>query len=325
MKKISVIIPSNNQHSELLTVVLAICKQTVKPVEIVIVDSSKDCDKCSSEILALCTNNEIRLIYIKVFHAYPGQARNIGVMKANSELIAFIDVQTIPVPDWLEVSLKLLLSDNIEGVWGSTSFVAKNSFERLVRDGFYGSTHCKTLPGTVIKSEVFKIVGQFVNWVRAGEDTEWMLRLNLMKIKFVCPSTALIEYRGLNGISLKILLKKWKRNYEASRNLPHFKSQKVFLWLVFYPLIILIAFNWNYLIADWRIESIFYIGHITKMAAIIPILGYVLIRGIILPFKRGVCIVDLLPFRFITISLLCLIADIVKINAIALPKYKINR
>jgi len=323
MKEISIIIPSNHHHDELMTVILAICKQTVKPAEIIIIDSSKDSKQGISEIIDLCANNEIKLIHKKIIQAFPGHARNIGIMMANSELIAFIDVQTIPEPKWLEESLELLSSDSIKGVWGATSFVARNFFERLIRDGFYGSMPCTTLPGTVSKREIFNIVGQFVYWVRAGEDTEWMLRLNLMKIKFVAPSMALIKYEGLSGMTLKVLLKKWRRNYAASRNLPHFQSQKILLWLVFYPIIILIAFNWNYLIADWRIDSAFYIGHITKIATIVPIVGYFLVRGIILPFKRGVCIANLLPLRFIIISLICLMADILKIITITLPKYKI--
>ena len=38
--KVSVIIPCNNRHDELLETVKAVCNQTVKPSEIIIVDSS---------------------------------------------------------------------------------------------------------------------------------------------------------------------------------------------------------------------------------------------------------------------------------------------
>jgi len=114
-------------------------------------------------------------------------------------------------------------------------------------------------------------------------------------------------------------LKKWHRNYTASRGLPHFSSQKMLLWLVLYPSFILIAFNWNYLIADWRMDSPFYIGHITKLAAILPPLMYVFVRGIFVPARRGVPLSSLLPFRFIGISLICLLADGVKSFVFTVP------
>ena len=102
----------------------------------------------------------------------------------------------------------------------------------------------------------------------------------------------------------------------------HLLTLAILLWLVLYPLIILIAFNWNYLIADWRMESPLYIGHVTKMAAILPPLAYVFVRGILLPMQRGVSILRLLPIRFIAIALICLLADALKVLVFSLPKHK---
>ena len=322
MTDISVIIPSNHGHHELLSIVLAICKQTVKPAEIVIVDSSGERGACPVEIIELCAVSGLRLIYEYRAQALPGHARNIGLGMVKGELIAFIDVQTIPRPHWLEVALNLLASNAIVGVWGATSFSAENTFERLVRDGFHGALSRTTLPGTVCRRDVFAKVGQFVDWVRAGEDTEWMLRLELFKVPIVCPPSASIDYVGMIGSNMKQLLKKWYRNYTASRDLPHFIPQRLLLWLVLYPLIVLIAFNWNYLIADWRMDSPLYIGHVTKIVAVLPVLGYVGVRGIVLPLRRGVGIWRLLPFRFIAITVICFVADVVKVIVFSSPMRK---
>ena len=313
MIDISVIIPSNHGHQELLKVVQAICNQTVKPTEIVIVDSSSHHGACPEEILALSAANGLRLMYVHRAHSLPGHARNIGLGMAKCQLIAFIDVQTIPRPNWLEISLNLLATSAVAGVWGATYFRAETTFERLVRDGFHGVFSRTTLPGTVCRREVFAKVGQFVQWVRAGEDTEWMLRLELFKVSIVCPPNASIDYVGLIDSNMEQLLKKWYRNYTASRDLPHFFPQRLLLWLVLYPLIVLIAFNWNYLIADWRMDSPLYIGHVTKIVALMPVLGYVGLRGIVLPLKRGVDIWLLLPVRFIAITAICFTADVVKV------------
>jgi hypothetical protein len=178
----------------------------------------------------------------------------------------------------------------------------------------------RTLPGSVFSRKVFTKVGQFVDWARAGEDTEWMLRLELLKVPVACPSSALIDYVGLIGSDMKTLLSKWHRNYMAAHDLPHFFPQRLLLWLILYPLLILIAFNWNYLIADWRMDSPFYIGHVTKLVVVLPVLAYVVMRGLALPLQRGVAIRRLLPIRFFAITLICFMADVVKVLVFSIPK-----
>jgi glycosyltransferase involved in cell wall biosynthesis len=322
MKDISVIIPSNHGHRDLLKIVQAICNQTVKPTEIVIIDSSQVRGECPEEIISLCAFTDVQLIYEHRTRALPGHARNLGLSMSKCELIAFIDVQTIPRPNWLEISLNVLASNVVAGVWGATYFSADTPFERLVRDGFYGVAPRTTLPGTVVRRDVFAKVGQFVDWVRAGEDSEWMLRLELHKLPLIRPPKASIYYVGLVGSNLEQILKKWYRNYAASRDLPHFFPQRMLLWLVLYPLLVLIAFNWNYLLADWRMDSPLYIGHVTKIVVVLPCLGYLCIRGIVLPFKRGVGIWRLLPIRFIAITGICFMADVVKVLVFSNPKLK---
>ena len=318
--KLSVIIPSNHDHSDLLKIVMAVCCQTVKPSEIVIVDSFVDKAFCPIEITDLCSFYGIELIYEHRKLAFPGQARNIGLGLANAELIAFIDVQTIPRPNWLEVSLKVLTKNNIAGVFGSTNFNAETCLERLIRDAFFGVLPRRTLPGSIFKREVFTKVGHFIDWVRAGEDTEWMLRLELLKIPVVSLRGALVDYEGLIGMNLNSIIIKWHRNYSASHKLPHLFPQKLFLWMVLYPLIIFVGFNWNFLIANWHEDSPFYIAHITKMAAISPILTYVLARGIFLPLRRGISLSDLLPIRFFLIAVVCFVADAVKAFVFTKPR-----
>lgn len=322
MTEISVIIPSNHGHQDLQKIVRAICQQSIKPAEIVIVDSSIECGACPVEVSELCKYCGISLIYVHQVHALPGRARNIGLELSSANLIAFIDVQTIPKPNWLEISSYILTKNPILGVWGGTHFNAYTTFERLVRDGFFGVQIRRTLPGSVFDRKVFDKVGQFVDWARAGEDTEWMLRVELLNVPVEFPSYALIDYVGLNGLDLKTLLRKWQRNYMASRGLPHFIPQKLILWLIFYPFLFLIAFNWNYLIADWRIESPFYLAHVTKIVAMLPIFSYIVIRGIVVPYKRGVALKQLLPIRFIAITFICFMADAVKVLVLSFPKRK---
>ena len=319
---LSVILPSNHDHSDSLKIVMAVCCQTVKPSEIVIVDSFVDKAFCPIEIADLCSFYGIELFYEHRKLAFPGQARNIGLSLAKQKLVAFIDVQTIPRPDWIAASLKVLLKNDVAGVFGSTNFNAETWFERLIRDAFFGILPRKTLPGSIFKRDIFTKAGHFIDWVRAGEDTEWMLRLELLKIPVVSLPEALVDYVGLIGMTINSILIKWNRNYSASHALPHLFPQKMFLWIFLYPLIIFVAFNWNYLFANWYEDSPFYIAHITKMAAAFPIFAYMIARGILLPLRRGVGLSQLFPIRFLKIAGICFMADAVKAYVFTLPKGK---
>jgi glycosyltransferase involved in cell wall biosynthesis len=322
INQISVIVPSNHHHHELLKVVGAICYQTITPSELIIVDSTSPGGVCPDEIQNLCALKSIKLLYVYHKDAFPGKARNIGLNIANGQIIAFLDVKTIPIPQWLEISLKVVAGKRFLGVFGGTSFIAKTSFERLVRDAFYGVKICKTLPGSVFRREVIVAAGQLIDWVRAGEDTEWMLRVGLLKLPVIYPNAALVEYHGLIGISMHEILKKWHRNYTASYSLPHLLPQKLFLWLFLYPLIVFISVNWNYLFANWHEDSALYIAHITKMVAIAPILAYLITRGILLPIRRDVSFLSLFPFRFIAIAATCLMADLIKAFVFTVPRFR---
>ena len=113
--EIAVIIPCNHTHHDLAKIVRAVCNQSFKPTEIVIVDSSLECGMCPAEISPLCEINGIDLKYVHRSRAFPGQARNIGISKSHVQFIAFIDVQTIPRFNWLESSLTTLANDCIVG------------------------------------------------------------------------------------------------------------------------------------------------------------------------------------------------------------------
>lgn len=322
---LTVIIPCNHGKLDFFKVINAICAQTIHPSEIIVINSSAEVDRFVCDVKNQCEFSGIKLIYVYQELALPGLARNIGLSLSKSSLIAFLDVQTIPKPQWIETALNILSNERISGVIGSTCFIANTSFEKLVRDAFFGSLPRKTLPGSVFRSDVFVKSGHFIDWVRAGEDTDWLLRLELLHVSIADFSVCMIDYYGLIGINLNVMLKKWHRNYTAAQNLPHLYPQKLFLWLVLYPLLIFVAFNWNYLIANWRMDSSLYIGHITKIAAILPVVAYLFARGILLPIQRGVGFFNLFPIRFLLIALITFMADAIKAFVFSTPKLKNNR
>ena len=99
---ISVILPTKDLEHSVVNVLEALSNQTLKPAEIIIIDSSKD-----KKIQALCKEFNQKLNIEYVFFSsglYPGEARNRGIELAKYEIIAFIDSKTIPSNTWLEKS-----------------------------------------------------------------------------------------------------------------------------------------------------------------------------------------------------------------------------
>jgi len=317
---VSVIIPSNHRHDDLIFVTIQICNQTATPNEIIIIDSSDERGECPPTIQEQCRRRKINLTYKVVDNALPGFARNIGIEHSTNKFVAFIDVKTVPQQDWLAIAIRDLENTRLSGVWGKTTFDALTEIEKLTRDGFFGQAPRRTLPGTVLRVEALDITGRFIPWVRAGEDTDWMQRVELSRLPFVDPPSATLSYKGLLTQRPIDLARKWRRNYSASRALPHLLPQKFLVSITFYMFIILVALNWNNLLAGWESTSVFYIPNITKITAALPLLIYLIIRGVILPLRRRVPLSSITPFRWLAIAMICAIGDTAKITAFLLPQ-----
>jgi glycosyltransferase involved in cell wall biosynthesis len=94
---VSVIIPSYNAQKTILQCLRALEQQTVQPLEIIVVDSSQD---QTPEIVRQNFPNVI-LRHLSA-QTFPGPARNMGARKANGTILAFIDADCIPDPDWIK-------------------------------------------------------------------------------------------------------------------------------------------------------------------------------------------------------------------------------
>jgi hypothetical protein len=142
----------------------------------------------------------------------------------------------------------------------------------------------------------------------------------MFRMNFTTPSEETTTYTGLTKQSPLILTKKWLRNYDAARRLPHLKSQKLMIWLLFWPTTVLIALNWNNLIAGWKTDSLLYIPNVTKIAAFSPAVIYLTMRGLIIPNRNGVPLTALLPVRWLAIAITCLLGDTAKTIALIKPQ-----
>ena len=105
---VSIIIPSFNFKNSFVKVFQNILNQSVKPLEIIIIDSSPS-NIIKDYIDKYVDNNKI--VYKKISRAYPGKARNIGASLSKGNIIGFVDSKTVPEDNWLEKSWSLQSSN----------------------------------------------------------------------------------------------------------------------------------------------------------------------------------------------------------------------
>ena len=154
---------------------------------------------------------------------------------------------------------------------------------------------------------------------RAGEDGDWMSRAELQKINMTF-SDKFLKYGELNHISLKKLLKKWFRNYTFSAKLPFFRAHKDLYYYAISVFAVLVAFNWNRVLASWDEESIFFIPNITNISILIIFGIYIFMRGIYIPYNKGIRLRFIFPLNFIFIALLSGFLDLTKALAFGYSK-----
>ena len=104
---ISVILPTKEFKDSVLKVLESLSNQTLKPAQVIIIDSSKN------NMSAVYTKQFDQKLNLHYFHSssclYPGEARNKGIQLAKFETIAFVDSKTIPDKTWLEKSYNKLI------------------------------------------------------------------------------------------------------------------------------------------------------------------------------------------------------------------------
>ena len=327
---VSVILPSAQTVIDIEKCIYAVLGQTYTPSEIIIIDSFGLGAYDKKELQAKCHQSKCTLHIISHSETLnPGAARNIGVEKASGDFIAFIDIMTIPRINWLSDYLKLInTGEMVDIIWGSTVYDVNNSgLMPYVRDSIYGVNPIRTLPGSIIRKNVFHKVGQFLENVRTGEDSEWMNRTIYLNLVSIDSGVVTADYYGLLRLNFKKLVKKWLVSYRSSGGLEYYKWQRQLAIFIALPYFIFIAYNWNWLVSfNLQVNSLLYIPHITKIVIIIPLLIYFFYRGIYLPRNKGLKLFPgILPLRFLMLFFVGAVLDMVKLYAFMTINKKIKK
>ena len=93
---LSVIIPTYNSEKFLLRCLKSVSCQTLKNIEIVVIDDGSYDD--TEKIITIFKKYDKRMIFLKEEHKMQGAARNFGIKTANGEYIGFVDSD-----DWIDL------------------------------------------------------------------------------------------------------------------------------------------------------------------------------------------------------------------------------
>ncbi len=264
-------------------------------------------------------NIKIEIISLKNT-VMPGKARNIGILKSNCDYICLLDSHTLPNKSWLSNSIKIMDKKNLRGILGRTKYLPLNELEDCFIAASYGRNPLFTVPGSILEKKLFDEIGLFLPNPRSGEDAEWIYRSiffesNIKQIK-VIP----LIYKGLKGMNFLELCNKWYVYYTSSYLIPKLIIQRLFYLFFLSITIVLICFSWNDKLADWDMNSLFYIPHISKIIIALITLLYFIFRLLILPKTKNIKILKFNLIKFIKFSFISFILDFVKL--LAFIKYK---
>lgn len=312
---ISLIVPSLSDNFYINDFLINIYLWTLVPSEIIIINTSNKKYRINKTIKKILIKKKIKLLIINKKGIFPGAARNVGILKSKCNYLVFLDMNTLPYKkNWLESNLKYILRHKLDGLIGQTYYLANTHKEKIIRASTYGSYPLNTVPGSIFKRHVVEKNGLFNSTIRAGEDTEWIIRLkkyNFNVKKCLYP----VCYKGLYNVSYLSMIKKWYRNYSQSGNLPHLSTQKNFYFFLLFIVCFFLVFNWNIYTFNKVSSNQYWVPHITKFFLSSTILLYLLIRGFFYPIKKKISFKFLIPYNFLFVTINSFVLDAAKLLA----------
>ena len=180
--KVSVIIPTYNRKHTLSRAIESIISQTIKPLEIIIVDDG------SNDGTREWIKQEYPFIqYLNQNNSGVSASRNRGIFSANGNWIAFLDSDDEWIPEKLERQLSILRSDK-EAVFCHTNEIwirngtRVNQMKKHEKYGGYIFEKCLDMcrispSSSIIKKEVFDHIGYFDESLIVCEDYDLWLRI----------------------------------------------------------------------------------------------------------------------------------------------------
>jgi glycosyltransferase involved in cell wall biosynthesis len=191
--EVSVIIPVRNGERYLLEAIASVRRQSIAPIEIVIVD---DGSTDGTAAVAQTLGSDIRLI--RQPHSGVTISRNRAIRAARGTLIAFLDCDDVWTDDKLATQVPILLEHSdiqialghIRRMWVTPAAEAAPGGVRLTEPEL--ALH---LGAALIRRSIFDGVGGFDETVTHAEDWDWFTRVREKGLVIVVHPEVMLLYR----------------------------------------------------------------------------------------------------------------------------------
>jgi glycosyltransferase involved in cell wall biosynthesis len=188
--KISVVMPSYQSALFIHNTLQSIVEQTVIPSQVLIIDDGSTDETCSIIEGFSKSYPELKIELIRNSHKGPGAARNIGIQRATSQWIAFLDSDDLWFPNKLEMCIQAIRENQKNNFFchnetiiaedGSTALLdysrlystGKPLTEQLFKINLFSTS------AVVCKRENILNVGGFDETLSSAQDYELWLRMS---------------------------------------------------------------------------------------------------------------------------------------------------
>ncbi len=169
---ISVIITVKNEARDMPDLLDSLVIQE-QPIEVIVIDAHSD---DGTQEIVEDYSDIYEFIHLYVKGGTRGNARNFGVEKANGDLVAFVDGDTIVNPFWAEEMRKKAKEHDV--VAGKTIQIGYHGFEELERVELFHEGYDITYPSCnlLYDKRLFQKIGGFDTWFQTAEDIDLNLR-----------------------------------------------------------------------------------------------------------------------------------------------------
>jgi glycosyltransferase involved in cell wall biosynthesis len=174
---VSVIVPVRNGGEQLEVLLGALARQTLprERFEVIVVD-----DRSTDDTPGRVRRSGFARLVVAPIRGGSYAARNLGIVEARGEILAFTDGDCVPAPDWLERGL-VAASNGVDLVAGHidmplgerpsasalVDYARHLNQERAVSEGFGATANLWT------RRDVIERVGRFNDKLISGGDTEF--------------------------------------------------------------------------------------------------------------------------------------------------------
>ena len=240
----SVIIPVFNDFAgiELCIGALARQSQPMEEVQVLIIDNGPETG--ATERCVKLAAMAAALPWADVMHqpkAGSYAARNLGLERANADLLAFTDADCLPDPDWLRVGIAKLSDDStVHAVAGAIKVFSQDANHRTgpelyeLRHGFQQQKYVEAsgfgaTANLFARRSAFDSVGKFDSTLRSGGDKEWGHRVKAKGLRMVWEPTAVVRHPARR--TLEDLRSKAKRVVDGDVRLRQRQGWRRINWL----------------------------------------------------------------------------------------------